>query len=97
MSLCFFVSSRRRHTRRALVTGVQTCALPICAEVVHLSFYPVSEKMPRGGGIRARPGCQMAPAGPTIKIPADGGRAWQSGVHAPIYLPMSTSDRQSVV
>src|SRR3546814_8717712 len=23
------VSSRRRHTRRALVTGVQTCALPI--------------------------------------------------------------------
>src|SRR3546814_13319068 len=28
MSL-FFFSSRRRHTRCALVTGVQTCALPI--------------------------------------------------------------------
>src|SRR3546814_1121409 len=28
---CFFVSSRRRHTRCALVTGVQTCALPIYA------------------------------------------------------------------
>src|SRR3546814_4396735 len=32
-SLCmlyvFFFSSRRRHTRCALVTGVQTCALPI--------------------------------------------------------------------
>src|SRR3546814_1374968 len=32
-SLCvlfvFFCSSRRRHTRCALVTGVQTCALPI--------------------------------------------------------------------
>src|SRR3546814_2290491 len=30
--LCFFIfffSSRRRHTRCALVTGVQTCALPI--------------------------------------------------------------------
>src|SRR3546814_3956742 len=27
--LCFF-SSRRRHTICALVTGVQTCALPIC-------------------------------------------------------------------
>src|SRR3546814_4479336 len=30
--MCFFVfffSSRRRHTRCALVTGVQTCALPI--------------------------------------------------------------------
>src|SRR3546814_2098075 len=27
---CYFVfSSRRRHTRCALVTGVQTCALPI--------------------------------------------------------------------
>src|SRR3546814_20337694 len=26
--MCFF-SSRRRHTRCALVTGVQTCALPI--------------------------------------------------------------------
>src|SRR3546814_5021417 len=25
----FFFASRRRHTRGALVTGVQTCALPI--------------------------------------------------------------------
>src|SRR3546814_10235407 len=29
-SFCFFFSSRRRHTICALVTGVQTCALPIC-------------------------------------------------------------------
>src|SRR3546814_13133898 len=29
----FFFSSRRRHTRCALVTGVQTCALPIYGEV----------------------------------------------------------------
>src|SRR3546814_10478701 len=29
--VCFFFSSRRRHTRCALVTGVQTCALPIYA------------------------------------------------------------------
>src|SRR3546814_6881537 len=29
LSLFFFFSSRRRHTRCALVTGVQTCALPI--------------------------------------------------------------------
>src|SRR3546814_2338495 len=28
-SVLFFFSSRRRHTRCALVTGVQTCALPI--------------------------------------------------------------------
>src|SRR3546814_1848383 len=30
MYCVFFFSSRRRHTRCALVTGVQTCALPIC-------------------------------------------------------------------
>src|SRR3546814_2697041 len=29
MSMGFFFSSRRRHTRCALVTGVQMCALPI--------------------------------------------------------------------
>src|SRR3546814_2147893 len=29
---CFFFSFRRRHTRCALVTGVQTCALPIYGE-----------------------------------------------------------------
>src|SRR3546814_18972680 len=29
MFCVFFFSSRRRHTRCALVTGVQTCALPI--------------------------------------------------------------------
>src|SRR3546814_7337837 len=34
----FFFSSRRRHTRCALVTGVQTCALPIYA----LASRPVS-------------------------------------------------------
>src|SRR3546814_3258217 len=28
--IIFVFSSRRRHTRCALVTGVQTCALPIC-------------------------------------------------------------------
>src|SRR3546814_4300562 len=31
--LFFFFSSRRRHTRCALVTGVQTCALPILREM----------------------------------------------------------------
>src|SRR3546814_479480 len=35
--VCFFFSSRRRHTRCALVTGVQTCVLPICA--IEPQFY----------------------------------------------------------
>src|SRR3546814_4967326 len=29
MKVCVFYTSRRRHTRCALGTGVQTCALPI--------------------------------------------------------------------
>src|SRR3546814_5483643 len=33
VGLLFFFSSRRRHTRCALVTGVQTCALPIFARI----------------------------------------------------------------
>src|SRR3546814_4174315 len=31
VSVFVVYSSRRRHTRCALVTGVQTCALPICS------------------------------------------------------------------
>src|SRR3546814_8759260 len=36
----FFFSSRRRHTRCALVTGVQTCALPILVRLYHLHDLP---------------------------------------------------------
>src|SRR3546814_3379868 len=43
----FFFSSRRRHTRCALVTGVQTCALPICKDDEFnnssIKYFPVSE------------------------------------------------------
>src|SRR3546814_6998901 len=42
----FFFSSRRRHTRCALVTGVQTCALPIYAHAV------VDEEAAPDGGAR---------------------------------------------
>src|SRR3546814_14982065 len=38
MSLSFFFSSRRRHTRCALVTGVQTCALPISERIEEADF-----------------------------------------------------------
>src|SRR3546814_13393540 len=37
--MSFFFSSRRRHTRCALVTGVQTCALPILPEAVNLKRF----------------------------------------------------------
>src|SRR3546814_2313714 len=50
--ICFFFSSRRRHTRCALVTGVQTCALPIFgafaglrhAELLRLDWSEVKPK-----------------------------------------------------
>src|SRR3546814_2605216 len=56
MLLCvytvFFFSSRRRHTRCALVTGVQTCALPICAVNVvrrnaHVAAHPAANAIAR--------------------------------------------------
>src|SRR3546814_4172504 len=59
----FFFSSRRRHTRCALVTGVQTCALPISAFVPSLDrqrrpVNGVQRLYPRG----APPKPQPAPA-----------------------------------
>src|SRR3546814_6769478 len=48
----FFFSSRRRHTRCALVTGVQTCALPICpAPLASRDPHPFAhEESPAAGG-----------------------------------------------
>src|SRR3546814_4296142 len=37
----FFFSSRRRHTSCALVTGVQTCALPILRETLEETGWDV--------------------------------------------------------
>src|SRR3546814_3078303 len=34
----YFCSSRRRHTRCALVTGVQTCALPISLGTLRITL-----------------------------------------------------------
>src|SRR3546814_4434801 len=49
----FVLSSRRRHTRCALVTGVQTCALPICQGEKHAmsrfdEIYAAAMKDPEG-------------------------------------------------
>src|SRR3546814_426628 len=44
--LLFFFSSRRRHTRCALVTGVQTCALPIWIAFVTTVHAPYSLGFP---------------------------------------------------
>src|SRR3546814_127176 len=74
----FFFSSRRRHTRCKLVTGVQTCALPISAaldrnlaylglvEILH--GYPIDGVILTTGCDKTTPACLMAAA--TVDMPA---------------------------
>src|SRR3546814_1920425 len=58
----FFFSSRRRHTICALVTGVQTCALPICSSVT----------MKRGA---ARPELASGPVSRALRTPSNSGKS----------------------
>src|SRR3546814_10226980 len=78
----FFFSSRRRHTRCALVTGVQTCALPILAAdgatatLVGVDFVdPVSfgENVRGSGGMGNDSGGGGAGNGGTVHLVVDGG------------------------
>src|SRR3546814_1138617 len=48
--LMFCFTSRRRHTRCALVTGVQTCALPIYQPDVRHSVAPRARRADGPGG-----------------------------------------------
>src|SRR3546814_2922937 len=71
----FFFSSRRRHTRCALVTGVQTCALPIypvrnfaddelpgaARQFLDAAVFPAAVRHPAGR--EARPDAETAAAG----------------------------------
>src|SRR3546814_4235763 len=74
--MLFFFSSRRRHTSCALVTGVQTCALPIsfpdhlslAIEGVALDVDPVAEVKRI---LAARPAVIVTnPASPSTDNPA---------------------------
>src|SRR3546814_7860604 len=52
--MLFFFASRRRHTRCALVTGVQTCARPISLDDAEIKYSTVQNWYPgdaegRGG------------------------------------------------
>src|SRR3546814_5917276 len=67
--LLFFFSSRRRHTRCALVTGVQTCALPIstrrscwCSSPALPAFpWPISRgRRPTESADRRQNGCRAS-------------------------------------
>src|SRR3546814_19521008 len=50
----FFFSSRRRHTRCALVTGVQTCALPICTRPFDFQRHLHNQSQPEIADFLAR-------------------------------------------
>src|SRR3546814_2558954 len=54
-TVVFFFSSRRRHTRCALVTGVQTCALPISSRLESRSSASVLRLV--GGGVAEAKRC----------------------------------------
>src|SRR3546814_20444258 len=77
----FFCSSRRRHTRCALVTGVQTCALPIWCGLGGLGA-----GLRRGRGESARGECDGEGAGSQdgshgrAPIGVEGKRATRGGV-----------------
>src|SRR3546814_10296685 len=60
--LSFFFSSRRRHTRCALVTGVQTCALPICRQL-RLPVRPLPRHSPWFRDGEARSTCPSQSTG----------------------------------
>src|SRR3546814_2432444 len=63
LEVIFFFSSRRRHTRCALVTGVQTCALPIFqASVPGLTVLGVDSGEESGSGSPPATARPVAPA-----------------------------------
>src|SRR3546814_4743637 len=70
--MLFFLSSRRRHTRCALVTGVQTCSLPIFHDGMEEPLHGEAARGNRGGhrideeghvvGVDKDPACPLAVA-----------------------------------
>src|SRR3546814_4722604 len=74
----FFFSSRRRHTRCALVTGVQTCALPIyllatSAIALALAAPAMAQSQPGASETAPEKPSQMEPSKPAT--PPEIGRA----------------------
>src|SRR3546814_11471406 len=65
----FFFSSRRRHTRCALVTGVQTCALPICLPDRD-ARWKLDKRLPPVVEGAERPPCRLIAADNVVEMKA---------------------------
>src|SRR3546814_5306669 len=78
----FFFSSRRRHTRCALLTGVQTCALPICARetAVRVAAGAIAKKY-----LREKFGTEIRGCVEQIGAIHCGGRDWASVNQNPFF------------
>src|SRR3546814_7419012 len=96
LSLFFFFSSRRRHTRCALVTGVQTCALPISV----LSGSDGAGAGVAGAGAGAGAGAVVGGAADSSSLPAPPFAAGDWGALDALGAAEGSatgSDRKSVV
>src|SRR3546814_8432827 len=91
--LCFF-SSRRRHTRCALVTGVQTCALPISKGRAPMAAR--SERFTRSSLRATVLVGKVELAGPNIRV--NDGKVDKRGrfVAGSMDITETTADRKSV-
>src|SRR3546814_9948646 len=93
-TVLFFVSSRRRHTRCALVTGVQTCALPIYLRGPRCPARrrgpgPVRHRVPRRAA-RHRQRCAAEGAARTPYPP-------EGHMSTRIYLPLTSSGLAALI
>src|SRR3546814_7944585 len=64
--MLFFFSSRRRHTGCALVTGVQTCALPILPIAPVVYFAKAMDYIAHKPGLDGKCFCLIQSQSPTV-------------------------------
>src|SRR3546814_4368657 len=87
---CFLLSSRRRHTRCALVTGVQTCALPIFGLLPQCGLQRALLELTSSTSLRWGTTVSKEPRGMV-------GRVHPRLAPSDLHTPSATVDRKSVV
>src|SRR3546814_2130813 len=80
LSCFFFFSRRRRHTRCALVTGVQTCALSIYGRSADIWWSGVRQKLARARNLNV------------FVLPVDGTLALAALVERSMVLNVNVQD-----